>query len=208
MVSGRSGEARISADCARSVWRQSGRLAVVERPNIDEIMRGEATVRLAEIVASGDEPFLAVDTFREWGSAFRFGVNERGEFLAEALHAHLIAPGRWDEMGSGGSRGSDWETPWRPPRDGWDGEPILQLGSSGLTVEDQAEEEFSLLAHFGFVIERVAGLAISQDGVDRLVRVDSPVGAFVVCTVGRGPAVLTGLDDSGEPVGVSQTFDD
>jgi hypothetical protein len=179
----------------------------VERASIDEIMRGDATIRPAEIGASGDEPILAVDTFREWGAAFRFGVNDRGEFLAEAVYARQISPDEWEEMGSGGGRGSGWETPWRPPLDGWAGEPVLRLGSSGLDVEGQDEQEYALLAHFGFVTERVAGLAISQDGGSRVLRVDSPVGAFVVLTVGSGPSVLTAVNDAGEPIGSSRTFD-
>jgi hypothetical protein len=50
-----------------------GRLATVERARTGSIMRGDATARPAEILASGEEPALAVDVFREWGAAFRFG---------------------------------------------------------------------------------------------------------------------------------------
>jgi hypothetical protein len=165
-------------------------------------MRGNATVRPEAIVpVDYDESILAVDAIRNWAAAFRFHVNSKGQFSAEAIYAQRGTDGEWDEMGSGGTHGDGWETPWLPTAEGWDGEPLLLMGSSGLDVEDEDERLLSLDATFGFASTRVVKLTVEQDGASRDVVVDSPVGAFVILTVGTGPVTVMAIDRAGKAIG-------
>lgn len=145
-----------------------------------------AVVRVDEIVATDDEQVLAVDMHGDYAAAFSFGVASDGTHHAAVSYARRTAQGVYDELGDGGWSGGWPTTPWRPPIEGWDGQSLLFMGSGGLDVEDGHENTLQLLAISGFATRAVADVVVNQDGRTRSVSITSPVGAFVVVTVGVG----------------------
>ena len=91
---------------------------------LDAVMDGSVTFTGESIIAGAPETILAVDLLGPWGDAFEFSVGVDGEWSASAIWANRLSGG-WEDMGSGGSRGAAWSTPWRPPADGWGGSHLL-----------------------------------------------------------------------------------
>ena len=118
-------------------WRTTGRTSRTR--GLDDIMNGVATFRGDEILADAADTILAVGTERGRGVAFDFAVYSDGEYAAEAKIAIRRNDGHWEELSDGGAWGDGWPTPWRPEPDGWDGRPLLVLGSAGAQVDDESE---------------------------------------------------------------------
>src|SRR5688572_13587762 len=139
-------------------------------------MEGRATTSAPELVEQSSEelPVLAVDRWGSFAAAFRFAVFTGGEWYADALYARLT-DGRWDELGSGGSHGDGWDTPWRPPTDGWRGDVLYVMGSGGLDVQDEHDILRELLVVYGFVSPAVKTIEITGPAYARAVDVISPV---------------------------------
>ena len=149
-------------------------------------MEGRATAGPSVIDSdNGDElPVLATDRPATFGAALCCGVDPEGCWFAEAMYARRESSGRWLDMGT---------TPWRPPQDGWDRDPLLMLGRAGLTVEDANGCVVGLDAVYGFATPVVRAIEV-PDGERRVVPLDSPVGAFIVVRIGRGSFGLTASD--------------
>jgi hypothetical protein len=91
------------------------------------MMEGRATLLPSQIEADDDTELsvLATDRVGSYGAAFRFGVGTRGDWVADVVYARSGPGGHWDDLGSGGTRGAEWATPWKPPQDGWQGSRCL-----------------------------------------------------------------------------------
>ena len=157
-------------------------------------MDGTVTFAGASIIADATQTILAVDRVGTWGAAFEFAAGIDGEYSATAIWAHRLHGG-WEDMGSGGSHGGDWSTPWRPPADGWDGSHLLVLGRSGREVELDGRD-LTFEAVVGFASDRVGAVHVEVDGEVRRVT-PSPCGAFCALAVGSGALTLTPFDQSG-----------
>jgi hypothetical protein len=144
---------------------------------------------------------LAADTYGRWGGLFSFSLAEDGDWFCDCVSAQRDLAGAWEELGSGGSRGGPWDIPWRPPDEGWGGDPVLVMMVAGLTVFDDDEMELNLRVVGGFVSSSVKGFLVITDGHKRHVPVMSPVGAFAVASVTRQEGSLTPLGPDGARIG-------
>jgi hypothetical protein len=169
------------------------------RASISDVMEGLATLTAPEIVVqSRDEaPVLAIDHCGAFGGAFRFGVFTGGEWHADVLYARRSEAG-WDDLGSGGSYGDGWTTPWRPPSDGWDGDDLYVMGSGGMDVEDEYEVPHELRVVYGFASPAVVAIEVTGPTAARFIEISNPVGAFAVVLVGDGEFAITGRSRGGE----------
>jgi len=142
---------------------------------------------------------LALDRVRSFGAAFLFGVDHHGSWVADAVYARRDETGHWGELGSGGTHGDGWITPWKPPESGWDGRVLAIMVTAGLTVYEGTDPEIEsdLRAVVGFAAPDVTGLILSDSDGDRLVEVLSPIGAFAVLHIGQGPFTLQVATSSG-----------
>jgi hypothetical protein len=143
---------------------------------------------------------LAADSQGQWGGLW-FSLGDDGEWFCDCVSAQRRADGRWEELGSGGSQGSGWDVPWRPPDLGWDGSPILVMMVAGLTVFDDADLELNLRVIGGFAAPLVSGLLLVDGDNERQVPVRSHVGAFALVSVTQGAATLIPVGPDGTPVG-------
>ena len=156
------------------------------------------------IVASlepGPLQLLAVNRWRRWGAAFRFGVSANGSWVGDTILAQESADGSWQDLSGGGARGSGWQLPWEPPVEGWDGEALLCLGTVGLVVyDDQVEHELAAVS--GFVLPSAIAIRIETDGETHDIKLARPLNAFVALAGGSGRMTLLAIDAEGRPVGV------
>ncbi|MGO8861273.1 MAG: hypothetical protein ACLQRH_11000 [Acidimicrobiales bacterium] len=149
-----------------------------------------------------DECVLAIDQFDHWGAAFIFSVDETGEWCAECLRALRQNDGRWADMGTNGTHGTEWPIPWSPPPDEWmGGGPLLLLLTGGQSVDTATAENQMLQAVVGFAGPSVENIQIVQGDLRRQITVSSQVGAFVVMSVGVGPIELQAFNSMGRKVG-------
>lgn len=149
----------------------------------------------------GPLQLLAVNRWRKWGAAFRFGVSSNGSWVTDTILAQQLADGSWQDLSSGGVRGSGWQLPWEPPMEGWDGEALLCLGTVGLVVYDDDETEHELAAVSGFVIPSAVVLRIETDGETLHTNLAKPLNAFVAVAGGSGRMTLSALDSDRRAVG-------
>lgn len=149
----------------------------------------------------GPLQLLAVNRWRRWGAAFRFGVSSNGNWVSDTILAQQLADGSWHDLSSGGVRGSGWPLPWEPPVEGWDGEALLCLGTVGLVVYDVDETEHELAAVSGFVIPSAVVLRIETDGETLDMNLARPLNAFVAVAGGSGRMTLSAIDSDGRAVG-------
>jgi len=175
------------------------------RGSIAEVMEGRVT-DLSDRLTQDTGEVLAVDRLRSFGAAFLFGVDDGGGWAADAVYAQRDERGHWRELGSGGTHGEGWPTPWKPPEGGWDGKALRFIVTAGLTVFEGSDPqvEADLRAVVGFAAPEATELQLTDSAGDRLVEVLSPMGAFVVLHVGHGPFTITALNPSGPS---SQSWD-
>ena len=140
------------------------------RFDLGRALDGGDVARPDTITATEDEQVLAVDVVDDWGAVFRFSVGTDGAWFAECIVASRRDDGSWEDHGRGGSHGTAWPLPWRPPAEGWDGSPLLVMGTTSFGVE----------ATFGFAAPAVRTVTAEHQGRRRTVDIASPVGAFVV----------------------------
>jgi hypothetical protein len=141
---------------------------------------------------------LAVDRTQLWAAAFRFCVHEDGDWVNDTVLLRHRADGAWEDMTSGGARGSGWPVPWTVPAEGWDGRPLIFLSRNGLVVEDDAGDEIELSAMSGFAGAQVAAVRVTSRHDEHVAHVVPPANAVVVLVLGSGR--LTALDENGHPV--------
>jgi hypothetical protein len=154
-------------------------------------------------VAAGPIRLLAVDRWNRWGAAFRFGVSANGDWLTDTILAQRTDAG-WRELSRGGARGSGWELPWRPPFEGWSGDPLRCLSAVDLFVYDVDDREHHLQAVCGFAALTVAAVRVEWDEEVHDALVTPPTKAFVGLAGGTGHYVLTALDGDTGQVGQPQ----
>jgi hypothetical protein len=169
---------------------------------LDEIMNGDATFGGQEIRAGAIETIVAVDRVASWGAAFEFQVDAQGSWSADGLKAVRRTDGRWEDIGSGGSHGDAWPTPWTPPPN-WNGRNLMVMGSTGQDVED-AGQDLALIAAFGFVSRSATAIRVEADGVSRTIT-PTPCGGFIALAIGSGVLQLTPLDARGRVLSASET---
>jgi hypothetical protein len=60
---------------------------------------------------------FAVDRWTRWGAAFRFGLSTNAIWMTDTILAERTNDA-WQDLSSGGARGSRWELPWKRPGHG------------------------------------------------------------------------------------------
>ena len=158
--------------------------------------------RLLPSLEPGPLQLLAVNRWRRWGAAFRFGVSANGTWVADTMLAQQSADGSWQDLSGGGARSSGWKLPWEPPVEGWDGEALLCLGTVGLVVHDDDQAEHELAAVSGFGMPSAIAIRIETYGETYDTRPARPLDAFVALAGGSGRMTLLAIDAEGMPVGV------
>lgn len=148
---------------------------------------------------SGAMRLLAVDRAGIWAAAFRFRVHDDGDWVNETVLLRQLPGGTWEDMTSGGARGSGWRLPWVVPTGGWGGDLLTFVSRNSIVVEDRLGEEVELSAMSGFAAAEVATVRVTTRHDEHLAPVISPANAIVALVVGRGH--LVPLDDHGEALG-------
>lgn len=133
----------------------------------------------------GPLQLLAVNRWRRWGAAFRFGVSANGTWVSDTILAQRSPDGSWQDLSGGGARGSGWQLPWEPPTEGWDGEALLCLGTVGLVVYDDEQTEHELAAVSGFVVPSAIAVRIETDDGSHDTQLAGPLNAFVALAGGQ-----------------------
>ena len=178
------------------------------RKRVNEIFSHDGPDSELDVDSPVDECVLAMDEIERWGAAFMFSVDETGEWYAECLRAQRRNDGRWSEMGSSGTHGSEWPIPWAPPPEGWTGEPLLVLVSGGQSVDTATAENHMLQAVVGFADPSVESIRLVQGDLRRQVNVRSRQGAFVVMSLGVGPIELQAFNSTERKVGSARQIVD
>ena len=155
------------------------------------------------IEPSHGTPYVAADVVDRWAGVFAFSLGSKGDVYADGLLHYRTDAARWEEVSSGGGIYGSWPVPWSPPSDGWDGEPILQLGCSGCDFEGDDGEDVLVLVHVGFVRPDVVELEIEDIRGSRTVAVTSPVRGFAALTFGSDTTVMRCRNDVGAVLGES-----
>lgn len=148
---------------------------------------------------SGAMRLLAVDRTGIWAAAFRFRVYDDGDWVNDTILLRQLPDGTWEDMTSGGARGSGWRLPWVVPTDGWGGEMLSFVSCNSIVVEDRRGEEVELSAMSGFAAAGVATVRVTTRHGEHLAPVIPPANAIVALIVGTGH--LVPLDDRGESLG-------
>ena len=154
----------------------------------------------SSIGPSEEELPLAIDVVSRFAALFWISVDEDGAWYEDCTVA-LKAGDSWQPCTEGGGHGDDWETPWRPPAEGWKGQPMAIFGSAGMDLPDEADEIVQVRGLYGFATPQVTSIRVNQGSDSRLIGMASPAGAFVVVITGAEALELQGLDDHGQIVG-------
>ena len=135
------------------------------------------------------------------GNSFHLSVDETGKWYAECLRAQRRNDGRWTDIGTSGTHGSEWPIPWAPPPERWMGDPLLLLLSCGQSVDTATAENQMLQAVVGFADPSVESIRLVHGDFRRQIEIRSQVGAFVVTSVGVGPIELQAFNSTERKVG-------
>jgi hypothetical protein len=171
-----------------------------ESPSLSEIIDQRVISKASFIEPTRDLLPVAIDTVGRFAVVYWLGIEEQGEWVEECSIA-LRTGDTWSETTRGGGHGEGWETPWRPPSDGWNGRALVVGGSSGMDLPNDGDQMVLVRGVYGFVSEQVRAIRSTQGGASRVVDVASPVGAFVVLLIGEDSAELQGLDSDGQAIG-------
>jgi hypothetical protein len=147
-----------------------------------------------------EEVPLAIDVVGRFAALFWFSVDEVGAWSEDCAVA-LKTGDSWWPCTEGGGHGNGWETPWRPPAEGWKGQPIAIFGSVWMDLPDEADEMVEVRGLYGFATPQVASIRVNQGSDSRQIGIASPAGAFVVVVTGAEAVELQCLDDHGQLVG-------
>jgi hypothetical protein len=170
------------------------------RQSLSEVIDGRLISGASEIVPTSDEPVRAVDVASNIAAVYRFSVDPTGQWFQQCTMAFKTPDGSWVEGTAGGSHGEGWQVPWRPSDETLDGHSLAIFGSAGMDVGD-APDLVLARGIYGFAGPPIRHLRVSSERGERTVSVDSPVGAFVVVTLGEGVVEFQGLDEAGVEVG-------
>jgi hypothetical protein len=153
-----------------------------------------------------------------YGAVLFVRVWKDGTLDSDCAVTRRAADGSWEEPGAWG--GGGWiDDPLVRPRTGWDGDPVVWLGMSGIGSEEEVIPSdapgFSITdvvaprddaapwtgldarALLGAAAKQVAAIEVEHEGRTWTVAIESPCGAFIVGLEAPGPATLRVLGHDG-----------
>jgi hypothetical protein len=153
----------------------------------------------SDLAPDGSTVPVARATWGEFGAVLFVRRWRNGQWDCDTAVTRRDRNGRWLEPSGYG--GGPWiETGLRRPGRGWDGYPIVWMGSAGRDLErDDGEYDF-IVGYRAAAATTVAAVQVEQAEVSYTTQVASSAGAVIVLAYGDGPAKLSALDASGAVV--------
>jgi hypothetical protein len=150
----------------------------------------------SDLAPDGSTVPVARATWGDFGAVLFVRRWRNGQWDCDTAVTRRDRNGKWLEPSGYG--GGPWiETGLRRPAAGWDGFPIVWMGSAGCDLErDDGEYDF-IVGYRAAAAATVAAVRVEQGDVNYTAQIASSAGAVIVLAYGDRPARLSALDATG-----------